>query len=248
MKIFPLSEGSFTVDASKKLIPFNHSTDKLKDRPVGSLLVEVQPFAVVTSKDIIVLDTGLGYSLPDGTLQIHHNLMEAGINPMDVTKVLMSHLHHDHAAGISKKDELLNQRFLSFPNATYYVNKQELEIALSKLSKSYQVDDVNLLAESDQLAIIESSGVIDDYIHYEWTGAHSPWHQAFWIKENNETIFFGGDVAPQLVQMKTKFVAKYDFDGKLASEIRMKWWKQGEQEKWTFLFYHDIKVPVFRFP
>lgn len=246
MKIIALSEGSFTVDASKKFIPFDHSRDHIKERPPGSLLVEVQPFAVITSKDIIVLDTGLGFSMPDGTLQIHHNLIEAGINPMEVTKVLMSHLHKDHAGGVSKEDAILKNRFLSFPNATYYVNKQELEIAVSQLSKSYTLEDVSLLTETDKVAMIESSGVIDDYIYYEWTGAHSPWHQVFWIKENNETIFFGGDVAPQLFQMKTKFVTKYDFDGKLASDLRIKWWAQGEKEGWIFLFYHDIKTPVYQ--
>lgn len=77
-------------------------------------------------------------------------------------------------------------------------------------------------------------------------GAHSPWHQAFWIKENNETVFFGGDVAPQLMQMKTKYITKYDFDGKLAADLRMKWWQLGHEEGWTFLFYHDIKTPVYK--
>jgi len=28
-------------------------------------------------------------------------------------------------------------------------------------------------------------------------------------------------------------------------ELRKKWWAQGEKEKWTFLFYHDIKTPVY---
>jgi glyoxylase-like metal-dependent hydrolase (beta-lactamase superfamily II) len=247
MNIIPLSEGSFTVDGTKKFVPFQPGKDDIKERPPGSLLVEVQPFAIVTSKDILVLDTGLGFSMPDGTLQIHYNLMQAGINPLDVTKVLMSHLHKDHAGGISKEDAILQNRFLSFPNAKYIVNKQELEIAVSKLSKSYQLDDVSILTETDNLQLVESEGVIDDYIHYAWTGAHSPWHQVFWIKEQGETIFFGGDVAPQLFQMKTKFVTKYDFDGKLSADLRVKWWQQGQTEGWKFLFYHDVKTPVFNF-
>lgn len=247
MKIIPLTEGTFTVDGTKKFIPFDRSRDHIKDRPAGSLVVEVQPFAVITSNDILVLDTGLGFTLPDGTLQIHDNLLKAGINPLDVTKVLMSHLHRDHAGAVSKQDAVLQKRFLSFPNATYYVNKQELEIAVSKLSGSYNAEDVQLLTETDHVVLIESTGTIDGYISYEWTGAHCPWHQAFWIRENNETIFYGGDVAPQLVQMKTKFVNKYDFDGKLASDIRAKWWAQGEKEEWNFLFYHDVKTPVYKF-
>ena len=74
-----------------------------------------------------------------------------------------------------------------------------------------------------------------------------PFHQVFWIEEDGQKIFFGGDVAPQLQQMKNKFIAKYDFDGRKCMELRQQWWQQGEEEKWTFLFYHDIKTPVFEF-
>jgi hypothetical protein len=44
--------------------------------------------------------------------------------------------------------------------------------------------------------------------------------------------------------MKSRFVAKYDFDGKKSMELRTAWWQQGQQEHWTFLFYHDIKTPI----
>ena len=67
------------------------------------------------------------------------------------------------------------------------------------------------------------------------------------VEEDGQKIFFGGDIAPQYQQMKYKFIAKYDYDGKLCMELRQKWWQQGELEKWTFLFYHDIKTPVFSF-
>jgi hypothetical protein len=57
-------------------------------RPVGSLLVEIQPFVIITSNDILLLDTGLGFSEDDGQMQLHKNLAIAGINPADITKVL----------------------------------------------------------------------------------------------------------------------------------------------------------------
>ena len=247
MKIIPLSEGAFTIDKTKKLIPFDKANDNLQDRTVGSLLVEIQPFCIVTSNDVIVIDTGLGFSNADGTLQIHQNLMDNGINPMDVTKVLMSHLHKDHSGGISREDIMLQQRFFNFPMATYYVNKDELAYAFEKGSPSYATEDFEILANSDKVIFTEGSGIIDDYIRYEVCGAHCPFHQVFWITENGETVFYGGDVAPQLQQMKSRFIAKYDFDGKKCMELRQQWWQQGQQEKWTFLFYHDIKTPVFTF-
>ncbi|UAY52354.1 MBL fold metallo-hydrolase [Ferruginibacter albus] len=247
MKIFPLGEGAFTVDKTKQFIPFELNKDDLQQRPTGSLLVEIQPFAIITSKDILLIDTGLGFNNKNGVLQIHQNLLDNGINPADVTKVLMSHLHKDHAGGISKEDEILHQRFYSFPNAKYYLNKDELEYALSKGSPSYITKDFAMLKDSDHVVLTQGNGIIDDYIKYEVTGAHSPFHQVFWIEENGEIIFFGGDDAPQLQQMKSKFIAKYDYDGKKCMELRQQWWQKGQQEKWTFLFYHDIKSPVFKF-
>ena len=245
MKIIPLSEGSFTVDGTKKFLPFDTGSDDLQQRSRGSLLVEIQPFLILTSKDIIVVDTGLGFRKSDGSLQIHQNLLNNGIGAMEVTKVLVSHLHKDHSGGISMEDGILHQRFLSFPNATYYVNRQELDLALSGTSSSYAAADLAILNASDNVVFTTGDGIIDDYIRYAVTGGHSLFHQSFWITEGEEIAFFGGDVAPQLQQMKSRFIAKYDLDGKKSMELRQQWWKQGQEEHWTFLFYHDIKAPVF---
>ena len=247
MKIIPLSEGAFTIDKTKVFVPFNKEKDDLQDRALGSLLVEVQPFAIITNKDILVIDAGLGFSNPDGTLQIHQNLLDNGINPLEVTKVLMSHLNKDHSGGISKEDKILGKSIMSFPGAQYYVNKDEFNYAIEKGSPSYTPDEFKLLANADNVIFTEGDGIIDDYIRYEVTGAHSPFHQVFWIEEDGKKIFFGGDVAPLLQQMKSRFVAKYDYDGKKCMELRHEWWKKGQEEKWTFLFYHDIKTPITEF-
>lgn len=247
MKIIPLSEGAFTIDNTKIFVPFNAAKDDLQQRPAGSLLVEIQPFVIITSKDIILLDTGLGYQLADGSLQIHQNLLNNGIGPMEITKVLLSHLHKDHSGGVSKEDKILNQQFMSFPNAEYYVNKDEFDYALAKGKPSYTPNEFDILGQTDQVIFTRGNGIIDDYIRYEVTGAHCPFHQVFWIEEEGQKIFFGGDVAPQLKQMQNKFIAKYDFDGRKSMELRQQWREEGEKEKWTFLFYHDIKMPVFTF-
>lgn len=247
MQIIPLSEGAFTIDQTKVFIPFDVEKDDLQQRAKGSLLVEVQPFAIVTSKDVLVLDAGLGFSNPDGTLQIHQNLLDNGINPMDVTKVLMTHLHKDHSGGVAREDKILGRSFLSFPNAKYYVNRNEYDFAMSKGKPSYTPDEFKILGEIDHVVFTEGDGMIDDYIRYEVTGAHCPYHQVFMIEEDGQKIFFGGDVAPQLQQMKSRFVAKYDYDGKKCMELRQQWWAKGQEEKWTFLFYHDISSPVISF-
>ena len=141
MKIIPLSEGAFTIDQTKKFIPFNIDKDNLQERNKGSLLVEIQPFVIITSKDILLLDTGLGFTEENGQMQIHKNLAANGINASDITKVLLSHLHNDHTGGIAQQ----NKRIVSFENAEYFVNRNEYDFALEKDSLSYRSNDFLLL-------------------------------------------------------------------------------------------------------
>lgn len=244
MKIIPLSEGAFTIDKTKVFVPFDEIADELQERPLGSLLVEIQPFLIITKEDVILIDTGLGFTNRDGSLQIHQNLLDNGIGPMEVTKVLTSHLHKDHSGGISKEDHILNKTFMSFPNATYYVNADEYKYAMEKGAPSYTPHEFDILGNSDQVVFTTGNGQINEVIHYEVSGAHSPYHQVFKLQEDGEIVFYGGDVAPQLQQMKNRFIAKYDYDGKRCMELRQEWWKQGQEEHWTFLFYHDIKTAV----
>lgn len=243
MKIIPLSEGVFTIDKTKIFVPFDVEKDKLEARTNGSLLVEVQPFVIITQKDILLLDTGLGF-MQQHEMQIHKNLAAHNINPDNITKVLLSHLHKDHAGGVGYRNKL-GYYNLSFKNAIYYVQKSEVEFAISTGFPSYMAEEISILENNTQVILLnEEEGLVDKYIHYEVTGAHSPHHQVFCIEEENEKIFFGADDAPQLQQMKHKFIAKYDFDGRKAMELRRKWWQQGKDEGWSFLFYHDVKTPA----
>jgi len=243
MQIFPLSEGSFTIDKTKVFVPFDEDNDTLNQRPTGSLLVEIQPFLIKTKNDLLLLDTGLGFDA-DGQLQLHKNIKAAGFNPADVTKVLMSHLHKDHAGGLAFGP---NNQWLSFSNATYYVQQRELEAALADGNASFVREDIEALHGSHQVHLLPADeGSINDYISYQYTGAHSPHHQVFWIKEEGETVFFGGDDAPQLHQMKVRYKTKYDFEPEKTMNLRQQWWEQGNNAGWTFLFYHDIKTPTYK--
>ena len=177
-------------------------------------------------------------------MQLYANLEKAGIQPQQITKVLLSHLHKDHAGGVSRSDD---RQQLSFPQATYYLQRRELQFAMDKGFPSYIPEELQALQQAPNVQFLDDDeGLIDGYIQYRLTGAHSPYHQVFWIREAGQTIFFGGDDAPQLHQMKIRYKTKYDFHPDKALQLRQQWWQQGQQEGWQFLFYHDIKTPFYK--
>lgn len=243
-QVFPLSEGVFTIGHDKIFHPFDLEKDILNERPIGSLLVEVQPFLVITSSDILLLDAGLGFNSSNGQLQIHDNLAKLGYSPKDVTKVLLTHLHKDHAGGISFKNNR-GEVQLSFPNAQYFIHSNEVKAAMDIGYPSYIPEELVPVIDSDNIVLLNGEeGFIGDDIFFQHSGGHSKEHIVFLIDDGIDKIFFGGDEAPQLKQMKIKYVAKYDFDGKKAMELRAIYAEKGKSENWQFLFYHDVQHPI----
>ena len=152
MTIYPLPEGQFTIGHDKVFIPFSPEKDVLEDRSRGSLLVEVQPFLIITKQDIMVLDTGLGM-VTDGEMQIHQLLRGQGLEPESVTKVLLSHLHKDHAGGLMDSSGGILRP--AFPLADYYIYRKEAEYAKEKGLPSYHPADIEPLLSSGQVTWLE---------------------------------------------------------------------------------------------
>ncbi|MDQ7947783.1 MAG: MBL fold metallo-hydrolase [Pedobacter sp.] len=236
MQVYTLKEGSYSVDISKKFIPFDPEKDNPKDRP-ASLFIHVQPFLVKLNEHLILLDTGLGYSDDDGQLNLHKNIRKAGFEPEEVDFVLMSHLHFDHAGGMVH--DFNGKMELSFPHATYVIQRGEWESAFTHPSSSYHTEIFDFLQRNAQIEFVEGSGKLSGEITYQLTGAHCPYHQVFLMDDGNEKVFFGGDVLPEPEELLRKFIAKYDYDGRKAMEQRDAFGKQAATEKWKCLFYHS---------
>ncbi len=239
--VIPLPEGTYTVDAAKVFIPFDPSIDSLLDRP-ASLVVDIVPFLLKIGSDLIVIDPGLGFTDEQYGFTIYRNLSRAGFKPDDVSLVLLSHLHKDHAGGICYKgDSSFN---LMFPKAKYFCQEKEMELALSKHTSSYEHEKLQFLKASKQLNMLNGNGNINPHIRYEVSGGHTPYHQVFYMEDESKDYFFGGDVLPQSSQIFRKFIAKYDFDGAKSAQLRAQYGRNGAATGLIFLFFHDAKTPM----
>lgn len=240
MSVIALTLGNYTVNKSKKFSLIDSSS-------AGSgAKVAIKPFLVTTKKDVILLDTGINLD-QGGVPPVCQRLTDEGIDPEQVTKVLISHLHKDHIDGIGYFSD--GEFISSFPNATIYIQQRELDFALAQEGNpSYRPEMLEQLALLPNVVLLnDDQGNITDEISYEVSGGHTPNHQVFWIKENGETIFYGADNLPQRNYLKFQVAFKNDFDGRKALEARQKWEEEGKEQQWTVLLYHDMENATIKF-
>jgi glyoxylase-like metal-dependent hydrolase (beta-lactamase superfamily II) len=241
IQAYSLFEGSFSVDASKKFVPFDPEKDDPKSRP-ASLFVHVHPFLIESSNGLILCDAGLGFRTGEDELLIHHNIRKLGFEPEDVKYVLMSHLHKDHTGGLVDFKDGVGR--VAFPEAEYIIQRGEWENAHFTESASYRTEVFDVIQRSGNLTLVEGDGVVNNEIGYEITGGHTEYHQAFHIETGGGHFFFGGDVLPEPEELFKNFIAKYDYDGRASRDKRKEYWQEGAPEGWIYLFYHGRSLAM----
>lgn len=243
MKIIPLKEGNFSTNKTKD---FTLLTEENKDTIKG-IKMSVTPFLIITENDTILLDAGIGWKNEEGKTVISEILEEENVHTDQITKVLLSHLHKDHIETTITRTE--NGFEPTFPNAEIYIQKRELAFAMEKRGNySFDFDTLEKLIELENIVWMdEDRGNITDEISFEVVGGHTPFMQVFWIKEGNETVFYGADNLPQQSYLKYHLAYKSDSDGKRAMNLRIKWEKEAIENHWKVLLYHDLDTAVLEF-
>ncbi|MET3028585.1 MBL fold metallo-hydrolase [Flavobacterium sp. UW10123] len=240
MEIIALQEGNYVANSQKE---FQLLTD---ESTAPGLKMAIQPFVVITENDVILLDFGLGF-VNNGVPFIYEILRKNNIEPQQITKVLVSHLHKDHIEGIGYFED--GDLVQNFPNATIYIQEREIDFALEQINNpSYVFEILYELKKLPNVELLNSdSGQITDEIFYEVSAGHTKFHQVFWIKADDEIVFYGADDLPQKIYWSMHVAYKTDFDGKRAMQSRKKWEQQAKDENWKVLFYHDMKTPFVAF-
>ena len=239
LEIHALPEGRFTVGLDKRFVPHTEG-DAL---PPGTLFVSVSPLLVRTPGETLLLDAGLGsWAEGRGTEVIGDNLARHGVRPDDVTGVLLSHLHFDHAGGAIT--DVGGEWRPTFPDAEYVVQRDE-STAQGYKGESARVRDLVLgtLEREGQLRFIEGDGAITDEIEAEVTGGHTGAHQLFRLAADGPggdlRAVYPGDVLAGPSQVTRRFQAKYDVDGEASQAWRDRLIESAAERGDLLLFYHS---------
>jgi len=222
------------------------------------ILMNMNCLFIEAGEERILIDTGIGdkwsekhrvmYAI-DRRRSLDESLRAiAGIGADEVTIVVNTHLHFDHAGGNTKLDEAGNA-IPAFKNARYFVSKAEYEhaeVPSDRDRASYLPENWRPMKESGQLELKEADYEIVPGLCMETHAGHNRSMQCPRLEQHGETLFGFADLVPTRAHVPYAWVMGYDLYPIETVEAKKKLLPQAAKENWTCLFYHDSEQPLGR--
>jgi glyoxylase-like metal-dependent hydrolase (beta-lactamase superfamily II) len=205
---------------------------------------------------LVLIDTGAGnkddakfheiYGLENaGNPTALEDAIRASGHAIDAVKwVINTHLHFDHAGGNTTKRPD-GSIAVSFPDATYVVQKGELAFAATpneRIRASYLPLNFQPVREAGRLRLIEGDTEVLPGIRTMVTPGHVPWHQSILVGQGSEQALFLGDMCPTSAHLPAPWIMGYDVEPLVTLATKKRVLKQAADRSWLLVFEHDPVV------
>jgi len=179
-----------------------------------------------------------------GRTLLEDGLAQLGARPEDVTVVIDTHLHFDHAGGNTFVDPSGEVR-LTFPNARYVVQRGEWIYAThpnERTSGSYFAHNFAPVVSADRFDFVDGEQEIVRGVRVVPTPGHTPFHQSVLIESDGETAFYPADLVPTASHLPLPWIMGYDVEPLVTLETKRAMLGKAAREGWLMIFEHDAVV------
>lgn len=205
-------------------------------------------------KRIILVDTGMGEKWDDkgrkiygleNIVSLHQKLKENNINPEEVTDVILTHLHFDHAGGATIQSD--GKILPTFPNAKYYVQKENFEWAMNPSERdrgSYLKENFVPLMEEGLLNFTKPNDFFEEGIQFINIYGHTFAQQLVKISDSGKTLLYCCDLIPFSSHVHLPYIMGYDLQPLVTLKEKTELLKRASEEEWILVFEHDPFFPA----
>lgn len=173
-----------------------------------------------------LVDTGAGDKWSDKLRSIYgleasrllSSLRQAGIDPESITDVLLTHLHFDHAGGVSERDG--DDARLVFPDARHWVQGENLENARRpgiRERASYLAENVEPVA-AGRIELIDGDAEIAPGLSVRRFDGHTRGLQTIRLATEDGGLVYAADMIPTRSHVRAPYTMGYDIHAGLLIE------------------------------
>jgi glyoxylase-like metal-dependent hydrolase (beta-lactamase superfamily II) len=219
------------------------------------IVLGLNTLLVRTPHDTILVDTGIGsnwqakhiamYGIAHETT-VPDSLAALGLAPQDITLVINTHLHFDHAGGNTCR-AADGQLCPTFPRARYVVQRAEYEHARNPHERdraSYRPEDWEPIAAAGKFIFIEGEAEVSPGVWVIPVRGHNDFLQCVRVvAPGGQTVFFWADILPTTAHIPFAWVMGYDLYPVELLENKKRLIPQAAAEGWINVFEHDHYCP-----
>lgn len=177
---------------------------------------------------------------------VEDSLKELGYHTSEIDGVLMTHLHFDHACGLTKWNE--DKWGPTFENAVIYTSSVEWDEMRSPNIRSKNTYwEENWKPIESRVRPFNESLEITEGVYMIHTGGHSGGHSVIKFSEEENLFIHMADIMPTHAHQNVLWVLAYDDYPVTSVHQKEDWMKYGYKRKAWYTFYHDAYYRALQF-
>lgn len=198
----------------------------------------------------MLVDVGLGhwpdekfckiYALDNSHFSWEKALAPYQLSPTQITDVILTHLHFDHAGGLVCERE---GRFeLIFPQATIWMQRRQWEWAhhpALKDRRSYLPPYLGAIAAHDRCQLLDGASAVTGSVSVMVFDGHTPGMQTVLVHTQEQICWFPADLIPMAFHLPPHYHMAFDNDPVLLCQEKESILHRAKAEQWTLFFYHE---------
>jgi glyoxylase-like metal-dependent hydrolase (beta-lactamase superfamily II) len=210
-----------------------------------------------TGKDKVLIETGIGEKWTEKETKMYGIFRErpfaetlferTGFTPDDITIVVNTHLHFDHAGGNTLLSERERVALPQFKNARYLVSAKELEHAENPHERdraSYLPENWRPMIETGQMEPMPDEYEPIPGLTLQTVRGHSETMQTWRLDRGGKTLYGFADLIPTSHHVPLAWIMGYDLYPTETLAFKKAILPKAVEEEWLCLFYHGFAHPI----
>ncbi len=201
----------------------------------------------------ILIDCGIGdkqqekffanYHL-NGDQHLESSLEAAGYSVDDITDVILTHLHFDHAGGAVRWNRDHTGYEATFKNAVYHTSRRQWEWGVKpnhREKASFLKENILPIPDSGKLNLLDTEGEIFPGISWRMFNGHTDGQVIPFIHYKGKTIVFMADLLPSAAHIPLPWLMSYDTRPLITLDEKEDLLAEAAREGYILFFEHDIR-------